>query len=227
MAAEPPSAPSRVGRTIAFTVFMTLSMLVGRGLFEGRAAMRRAVENDAKGDVEGAIAHAMRATKWYVPLAGHPREGYDLLRVIARRAESSGDVDTALIAWQAIRAGARATRSFFTPFEDRLLEADQQIAFLLASKPAPGLDRDKPREKLLEEHRQLLARDERPSAAATLSLWVGLAVWIFGGYRLGGAIPELSDVSEDVRQLARRRALAAVLIAAAGLGTYALALARA
>lgn len=175
---------SRTLRTVAIALVALVLLLVGRGLLEGRAAVRRAQELDAHGDVDGAIAHAMRAAKWYVPLSSHPREAYDLLRTIARRAEANGDADTALIAWQAIRAGVRATRSVYVPYEDRLAEADKEIAILLSSKPPPGIDRDKTREQIFEEHRALLARDDAPKPFAVVALYGGLAIWALGIYRL-------------------------------------------
>lgn len=207
-------------RRVLFVIAAVLLLLVARGMFEGRASMRRAYAYDARGNVEGAIASALRATKWYVPLTSHPREGYDLLRTIARRAESVGDVETALIAWQAIRAGAHATRSFYTPFADRAREADAQIAILLAARPPPGIDKDKPREKIVQEHRQDLARADGPNAFAVVALYSGLALFLFGAYR---ALEKLESDPDTVR----RRRWTSLVIAAAGLLTLVLAFARA
>lgn len=203
----------------ALIVAAVLVLLVARGMFEGRAAMRRAYEAEANRDVEGAIAYSLRAAKWYVPLASHPREGYDLLRTIARRAESVGDVDNALVAWQAIRAGTRATRSFYTPFADRAREADAQIAILLAAKPLQGLDRDKPREKIVQEHRQELARADGPHPFAVLALYVGLLLAMFGSYR---AMTTVED-----RDVDRRRRMTSLALAGAGFLTLVVAFARA
>ena len=98
-------------RAWVFAILSVVALLSARAVLEGRAAVRRADECLKAGDTEGAVAHAMRAAKWYLPLASHPREGYDRLRNIARRAESTGDADTALVAWQAIRAASKSTRS--------------------------------------------------------------------------------------------------------------------
>jgi hypothetical protein len=209
-----------VTRRVLFVIGAVLLLLVARGMFEGRAAIKRAYAYDAQGNVEGAIANAMRATKWYVPLASHPREGYDLLRTIARRAESVGDVDTALIAWQAIRAGAHATRSLYTPFADRAREADTQIAILLAARPPPGIDKDKPREKIVQEHRQDLARTDGPNALAVVALYGGLALVLFGAYRA-------LEKFEGEAEVARRRRMTSLAIAVAGFVTVILAFARA
>lgn len=202
----------------ALIVAAVLLVLIARGMLEGRAAIVRARACDK--DVECRIAYAMRATKWYVPFASHPAEGYELLRNIARQAESVGDVETALIAWQAIRGGARATRSFYQPFEDRAREADAQIAILLAARPPPGIDKDKPREKIVLEHRQDLARTEGPNPVATVALYAGLALAIFGAYRA------METTGPDA-ETDRRRRMTSLAIGAVGLLTLVLAFARA
>lgn len=214
-------APSSAARTIAVVTITVLAVLVGRGLVEGRAALRQAESLDAAGDVDAAIAHAMRAAKWYVPLASHPARAYDLLRVIARRSEAAGDVDTALVAWQAIRGAARATRGVVAPYAARLAEADRQIAVILASKPPPGVDRDKPRDVIVAEHRALLARDDAPKPAAVIGMYAGLAVWLLGALRLGAA------VERPMRADGKRRAIVAAGIALAGIVTFVVAVARA
>lgn len=203
---------ARRGAMIAGAV---LVLLIGRGLFEGEAAMRRAEKAETD---DAAIAYSLRAAKWYVPFASHPRRGYDLLRTIARRAESVGDVETALIAWQAIRAGARATRSVYMPFEDRAREADAQIAILLAARPPAGIDRDKPREKIVQEHRQTLARADGPHPLAVVALYAGMLLGLFGAYR---AMSRVDDADTD-----RRRRLTSLALAGAGLLTVVIAFAR-
>lgn len=210
-------------RRLGLVLAAVLAVLVGRSLLEGRASMRRALEHDARGEVDAAIANAMRATKWYVPFAAHPREGYDLMRTIARRAEAAGDVETALVAWQAIRGGAFATRSLYSPYDDRRREADAQIAILFAARPPAGIDRDKPRDRLVQEHRALLARDEGPRPSAVVALYVGLAMFVFGAYR---ALDDSSAAPSD-REPARRRLYASLAVAVVGVIAFAIAVSRA
>jgi hypothetical protein len=217
----------KTARTIAILVVSLIALLVGRGILEGRASLRRAIELDQRGETDMAIGHAMRAAKWYVPLASHPREAYDLLRSIARKAEARGDGDTALIAWQAIRAAARATRSVNTPYDDRLQEADKEIAILLASKPPPGIDRDKPREKLFEEHRALLARDDAPKPAAVFALYAGLALWVFAVIRLGSVLDTWASAAAVDRSGVLARLALPALLAVIGIGVFLLSLTRA
>jgi hypothetical protein len=225
-----PVSKLRAARPYFLAALTVLALFVGRAMLEGAAAVRRSDERAAKGDVEGAIAHAMRATKWYVPFAKHPRDGYDRLRDIARRAELAGDGDTALIAWQAIRAGSRGTRSLWTPYEDRLHEADEHIALLLASKPPPGVDRGKPREQLVSEHRALLSRDDTPRPFSLIVMYLGLAAWLYGAFRATAAIDawaEDKSVADRWGGGRARRAITGGLMALCGVVAFLLALARA
>lgn len=178
----PPRSPRRARVWIA-TGAVVLATLVGRGLVEGSLCVRRADEALGRGEIDAAVGYAMRATKWYVPFAPHVEAGYERLRTIARRAEAGGDVDGALVAWQAIRAGARGTRSFYQPFPDRLAEADAHIASLLGGKPPPGIDKDKPREQRVREHLELLATSAAPAPAAVVAMYLGLAAWLYGAHR--------------------------------------------
>jgi len=216
---------SRV-RLWLLAVVAVLGVLVGRAMLEGRAALRRAQEADARGEVEATIAFSMRAAKWYVPFAAHPQAAYDKLREVARRAESSGDADTALVAWQAIRGAGRASRGPWMPFADRALEADSQIAILLATKQAPGIDRDKPRDRLIQEHRALLAGDDGPRPLAVVSLYAGLVIAVAASYRLLGAL-DASLEPDANREVEQRRALAAFGIAMVGFVMFVIALSRA
>lgn len=214
-------------RGLVFVVLSVLGLLTARGLLEGRAAVRRADECIRAGDVEGGIAHAMRAAKWYVPLASHPREGYDRLRDLARKAESTGDADTALVAWQAIRAAAKSTRSFYVPYKERLDEADERIAVLLASKPPPGVDKDKSKDALLAEHRALLGKDDAPRPLAVLAVYLGLGAWMFGAYRIATELDAFGGQRPSDRDGRRARLVRAALVAAAGVAAFFVALTRA
>ncbi len=215
------AAPTGRGRARELLVLgaMVVATLGGRALLEGSACVRRADEALARGEVDAAVAYAMRATKWYVPFAPHVEAGYDRLRGIARKAEATGDVDGALLAWQAIRAGARGTRSFYQPFPERLAEADQHIATLLGGKPPPGVDRDKPREQRIREHLALLATSAAPATGAVVAMYAGLAAWLYGAHRALSAFTR--------RSRARRLAWSGAAIALLGIFAFLLALARA
>jgi hypothetical protein len=217
-ASETPDPRAR-WRAWGLTAALVLGTLLGRAIVEGSICVRRSDDALARGEVDAAVAYAMRATKWYVPFAPHVEAGYERLRTIARRAEAAGDADGALIAWQAIRAGARGTRSLWTPFADRLAEADEHIATLLGSKPPPGVDRDKPREQRVREHLELLATAAAPAPLAVVALYLGLAAWLYGAHRALSAF--------SARARAARLVWTGALVAAAGLAVFLFALARA
>ncbi len=213
----------------AFAVVALLVILAARNVLEGTAANRRSDELRARGDLDGAIALAMAATRAYVPWAPHVGAGYDRLRDIALGAELAGDSETALLAWEAIRAGARATRTLYTPFADRLAEADDRIAVLLATRSLPGIDREKPRDLVVREHRALLAEASAARPFAIVAMYVGLAFFLFGAHRSVGGI-DAQRVFAPARVLGSPRAehvAAGVVLAMMGMGALAWALLRA
>ncbi|MEO7096724.1 MAG: hypothetical protein ABI175_25930, partial [Polyangiales bacterium] len=182
------------------------------------------------GDVDGSIAQAMRAARWYVPLAPHTTRAYDQLRAIALRAELAGDVETAQLAWQAIRGAARATRTLWTPFRDRLLEADDHLATILASKPPPGIDRDTPRELLVREHRALLAEESAAKPWVIVLLYAGLFAFLVGSWRTTATLDRTRAIQPSRFGLASERTERAIsygALAAIGLVVFIVALMRA
>jgi hypothetical protein len=230
MTTEPERTRQRRALPFVLAALTLVLALAGRGIVEGNTSMRRSDELLSQGDVDGSIAQAMRAARWYVPLAPHPTRAYDRLRDIALRAELAGDTETALLAWQAIRGAAHATRTLWTPFRDRLLEADDHIATILASKPPPGIDRETPRELLVREHRALLAEETSARPWAIVALYAGLFAFLAGTWRASStfdrARPTMPSrfglASERVERVVSYGALAAI-----GLVVFVVALLRA
>jgi len=175
---------------VALAVTLIALLLVGRGVLEGRASLRKCDESLAKNDVEGAIAYGMYAAKWYVPFAPHVRQGYDRLRTIALRAELAGDTETALVAWQAVRAAALGSQSVWIPFDDRRHEADDHIAALLGSEPPPTVENKRTKEQRIADHRALLAAEVRPKTLAVVALYAGLLAWAIGAVTVGRALDD-------------------------------------
>lgn len=91
-------------------------------------------------DLHASIQHARRAASAYAPGAPHVRRGYERLLAIARGAEATGQVEVAVLAWQAQRAAVLESASLVRPFPERLEEANRNLARLEASKSAaePG-----------------------------------------------------------------------------------------
>lgn len=196
--------------TAAVVVGFCLAVVVTRAVWQGRGALDDGDQALSAGDSEEAIRHWRRAARWYVPFAPHVTDAYDRLEALAALAEQKGDLRTALAAWQGVRGSILATRSFYTPHEERLEPANQKIAGLMARlDPTPPVDMS--REQLIAWHQELLARDEAPSVLWSVIAVLGFLVWIGGGvlFALRGVSPE--------DRLVRRPAIAAGLLVMVGL----------
>jgi hypothetical protein len=166
---------------IAATILLCLGVITIRAMWEGRSALQRGDEAQASGDSEAAVRWWRRAARWYVPMAPHVASAYDRLQSLAEAAEGKGDTQVALAAWTGIRSSIRATRSFYTPFSERVDEADEHIAALMVQREqAEGTSRD-PKERQ-EWHYALLKLDPMPSVFWSLVALLGLALWIGGGF---------------------------------------------
>lgn len=185
----------------AIVLGVCLGVVVTRAVWEGRGALHDGDGAFEEGDNQEAIRWWRRAARWYVPLAPHVGDAYDRLESLARQAETRGDRATALAAWQGVRGSILATRSFYTPHEDRLEPANRRIAALLAAGDRPDAGGE-------SWHYDLLARDEAPSVAWSLVALLGFATWI------GGAVLfAWRGMTAEDRLVARTAATAAVLVA--------------
>ena len=163
------------------SMFLCLGVLSARALWEGRGALQEGNSLLAEGDTEGAVRLWRRAARWYLPMAPHVESAYDKLRGLALSAEEQGNTKIAVAAWTGIRSSVRATRSFYTPFADRLDEADTHIAKLMA-KMEQQSDATANVAETEQWHLALLKRDEMPSVAWSIIALFGLALWIGGGF---------------------------------------------
>src|SRR5262249_40202037 len=154
-----------------------------------------------------------------VPLAPHVRAAFDRMRQIALDAELRGDRETALLAWEAVRAASRSTRTLWTPFSDRAREADEHIAGLLAAMPSAGVQQPPPTDVLAREQRARLQSESLPRPWTIVLMYVGLAAWMAGAWRA------LSTLDREVRKLPGRfgfggatseRVVTGVVVALAG-----------
>jgi hypothetical protein len=132
------------------------------------------------GDLEAAVVHLRRAARWYAPGSPYHVEALQRLSAIGAQAEGDGDLELALSAYRAVRAGIMSTRSFYTPERARLRAADARIADLMAAQPPPPIDAGKSREQLRLEHLALLEAEVGPSALWTLVLLAGFLAWVVG-----------------------------------------------
>lgn len=164
---------------ISFLLFGVLSV---RTLWQGRTALDAGDTAMSAGIPKDAIRHWRRAARWYLPLAPHVESAYDRLRSLGQSAESEGDTQTAIAAWTGIRSSVRATRSIYTPFPERLEEADRHIADLMVRWEVElGQSADVAPSRV-DWHLKLLKIDHMPSTSWSIIALLGLALWIGGGF---------------------------------------------
>ena len=193
--------------TAGLVVAFCLGVVVTRAVWEGRGALADGDDAIEAGDRDGAIRWWRRAARWYVPLAPHVGDAYDRLEKLGAAAEEEGDLETALAAWQGVRGSILATRSFYTPHEDRLEPANRHIASLMQRMEGAAADPGKDAAAREAWHFELLARDEAPSVGWTLVALVGFGLWIGGGVQVA-----LRGVSPEDRLVARAATTAGVLV---------------
>lgn len=166
---------------IALVVGFCGGVVVTRAVWQGRSALDDGDRAFEDGDNEEAIRWWRRAARWYVPLAPHVADAYDRLETLAAEAETAGQLATALAAWQAVRGSILATRSFYTPHEQRLDPANRRIAALLSRMEGGAPEAGRSQAQREAWHYVLLAADEAPDVGWTLLALVGFLAWIAGG----------------------------------------------
>lgn len=199
-------------RTIALVAALiaaSLAVVVTRAVWEGRSALARGEEALATGDSAEAVRQWRRAARWYVPLAPHVGDAYDRLEEVARAAEAGGDRDLALAAWRGIRRSVLATRSFYTPQEHRLEEANRRIAALMAAVEGPAADPERDVAEREAWHLALLERPVGPSVFWSIVAIAGFFLWIGGAFWF--AWSGVSDKDRLVRSVAARAGVLVVL----------------
>jgi hypothetical protein len=174
-------------------------------VWEGRSALAEGNQASELGQPEEAIRWWRRAARWYLPAAPHVDAAYDNLEALASQAEKDGKPELALAGWRAVRRSVHATRSFYTPHQDRLQRANQHIAELMAAQESD--DRGTLEERR-EFHAELLARQVGPSIGWSLLAGLGLLLWVGGGLYFA-----LRGVSADDRLVPPAARLSVVLIA--------------
>ena len=124
----------RLARSLLLAVAV-LGLLVGHIVLRGEREMSLSDQAFHKGDLAEALVRARRAAVLYVPGAPHTQDGYARLVAIAVGSESTGDMDMARRAWQAVRACALETQHFWIPQRVHLGRANRRLAVLGFGKP--------------------------------------------------------------------------------------------
>jgi hypothetical protein len=114
------------------------SVLAAATLREGSIAERESAAADAaaaKSDWSDAIAHARAAAEATVPGSPWPERGFRRLEATGHDAEARGDLDTALLAYGAMRTASLATRSLVSRNDDWRARAEGGLARVAAVHP--------------------------------------------------------------------------------------------
>ncbi len=167
------------GLGVALVVLMVLAVRVA---VSSRRELVQGDELSGRGDVAASVAHYRRAARWYVPFGPSSEAGLDALARIGSDAEAEGDTALALSAYRSIRAAAIGSRSFYVPHADRLRDADEHIAALMASLPPPPIEASSSTEERRDAHLALLEAPVGPSPGWSVIALLGLATWVLGAF---------------------------------------------
>jgi hypothetical protein len=176
-----PPAPVRVlvrGTSGAMLVgVVALGVMTYRAVRDGTEALAASDAAFNRGELAEAVLYARRSAIAYAPGAPHTRAALERLRAVAVGSEGAGDVETARLAWGALRAAALETRHVTTPYAAELREANERLALLAAKGPPPGAAGQKRADRELGE---ALARVPGPSPWASAALVLGFVLALAG-----------------------------------------------
>jgi hypothetical protein len=203
---SPPLATVLRGAALVLTLSVfVLGALTVHTVLEGQEEMEQSTAAFNRGELGDAIQHARRAAGYYAPGAPHVNAAYARLRAIAFGSEAQGDVQSARLAWEAMRSAALETRHALISRGVELEEADRQLARLSRGQLAERAGA-----------RELPRAGTSPGWSALLALGFLLAV---GGFAVIG----LSGVDRQGR-IRPRHTVLGVLVSLVGAGCWTLAL---
>jgi hypothetical protein len=153
-----------------------LTVIVVRLLVDARTAYRNGVAAEARGEISEAIRFYLDAGRLYVPGSPFTRGALDRLDAIGVAQVTKGDYAAARAAFEAERAALLGTRSFYTPFAERLPSLERRLSRLLAAVE----DRASPAtfEERAKWHADRLAERPRPKTSFVLLALLGLGTWV-------------------------------------------------
>lgn len=174
-----------------------------RAFTGARDALAAARVAEAAGDRDTAVARYQYAMRWYTPFASAPDDAAAALARMADEARAAGDRQAELDALRRLRGGIRATRSVFSPFDDRAAGVDARLAACTAeAQIAAGLGNGRDREALVTWHADLLALDPTPAPALALAATLGFLGWVAAafGFLFRGLDADLRLVQPSARR---------------------------
>jgi len=170
---------SRLRRQVVIVllgVIAALAVIVVRLVVDARNAYRNGAAAEERGEVSEAIRFYLDAGRLYLPGSPFTRNALDRLDAIGVAQVTKGDYATARAAFEAERAAMLGTRSFYTPFAERLPSLERRLSRLLAAAE----DRASPAnfEERAKWHAERLAQRPRPKTSMVMLALLGLGVWV-------------------------------------------------
>jgi hypothetical protein len=157
-------------------VAATLGVIVVRLVVDARAAYRNGVAAEERGEVNEAIRFYLDAGRLYVPGSPFTRGALDRLDAIGVAQVTKGDYATARAAFEAERAALMGTRSFYTPYAERLPSLERRLSRLLAAVEEHASPNTF--EERAKWHAERLAERPRPKISFVMLALLGLAMWL-------------------------------------------------
>jgi hypothetical protein len=195
-------------------VVLALGILVARVAIDARRALRAGEAAERRGERAEAIRRYLDAARLYLPGSGSVRQALDHLERLAATAETADDPGAARPALEAIRAALLGTRSFYTPYADRLPAVERRLAAAYARLEDPRVDPGASLESRTAWHAARLERHPGPVFGYVLMALVGFALW------LGGAVGFVRRGLDAGLRLRRGPALAAGIIFVVGFALF-------
>lgn len=192
----------------ALVLGVLFAVMTARSVLEARAEAARAEVALAAGDIDGAIVRLRASARWYAPLNFYASGSLARLAQIGEVAEGRGEHARALAAYRAIHAAIHAGRSFYTPHEALLAEADAHIAALMVREPPAAVEAGRSPAQRTADYLALL-RPSQPRLFGVLLALGGLFTWV------GSAVAFLTwGVDGEGRALQRlgRRSIGLLLV---------------
>jgi hypothetical protein len=157
-------------------VAAALAVIVVRLVVDARSAYRNGVSAEERGEISEAIRFYLDAGRLYVPGSPFTQGALERLDAIGVAQVTKGDYATARAAFEAERAAMLGTRSFYTPFAERLPSLERRLSRLLAAAE----DRASPAnfEERSKWHAERLAERPRPKTSMVMLALLGLGVWV-------------------------------------------------
>ncbi len=173
-----PTQTSFPWRAIAIAALRIVVAMAVRSTLEHDRAYKRAVELDAAGDLEEAIVQYRWALRWHTPWGPWHKDAAAALWRIGEQAEAERPL-RAVQAFDALRSGLIASRSFYQPQAEVLAKANARMPALLVRVAERRADtRDKV--ALLKRFKADYSRPVGVPLWASIAVSLGFLLWVGG-----------------------------------------------